>query len=140
MRKFLSFLIFALFLNFCDAICKDRNAEDNGSGCVCKKDFIVKNGKCVIDPAICFMVNQALDDLQSTTRGFWAMQPMFSNFRSGSVKTPGDLVEEEKPKSKINELQKLAIMAGMFRDDILKQCGLMCGCQAETKFLFSGGY
>ena len=90
-----------------------------------------------INPAVCFMVRQALDDLSSTTTGFWAMQPMF-NFRSGSVKTPGDLVEEEKPKTKINELQKLAIMAGMFQDDILAHCGLMCGCHSKSQFFLGG--
>ena len=144
MQKFIFFTtICILSISFSEANttkrCKDRNAENLGSGCVCKKDFVVKGSKCVIDPAICFMVNQALDDLQSTTKGFWAMKPVFGpGFRSAGVKTEMDLVEEEEPKKKMNELQKLALMATMFRDDILAQCGLMCGCQAETKFLFSG--
>ena len=124
--------------------CKDENAEDQGQGCVCKKDFIVKHGKCVINPAICYMVTQALDDLESTTTGFWTVSktPVTSFFQPRATSVgPQDLIQseldKEKPKKKMSQLQKLVMMATMFREDILVQCGYVCGCDMATKFLFS---
>lgn len=124
--------------------CIDSNAEDNGAGCVCKKDYIVKHSKCVINPTICYMVTQALDDLESTTTGFWTVSktPITEMFqRRGGSTGPQELIQselaKETPKKKMSQLQKLVMMASMFREDILVQCGYVCGCDMATKFMFS---
>ena len=146
--KFLIFLFLAISIvsnHQTKAVeCKDENAEDRGEGCVCKKDYIVKHGKCVINPAICYLVTQALDDLESTTTGFWTVQktPITSIFQPRAAGVgPQDLIQseldKESPKKKMSQLRKLVMMASMFREDILVQCGYVCGCDMASKFLFS---
>merc|ERR1711879_245496 len=122
------------------AECKDKNAEDLGEGCVCKKNFIVKYGKCAINPTVCYMIDQALTDLQETTQVFLPQQAF--SFRSAAIRTPGDLTEEElateEPTKRINGLQKLLMLSTMFPDDMLYECGFMCGCKRASQ-VFLGG-